>query len=291
MNIVVFGGAGFLGSHVCDKLSEVGHSVTIFDIRESPYKRDNQEMIVGDILDAESIRLAIKGKDIVFNFAGIADIEEAKTKPLDTVRYNVLANVMILDECRLANVSRFVYASTVYVYSKVGGFYRASKQASELYIENYLEQYNLDYTILRYGSLYGPRSDEKNGIYRFIKQALTEGEIHYYGTENALREYIHVEDAARLSVEILKPKYKNQHIVITGTEMLKVSQLFQMLREITNKDFNIFYETSNDHPHYEMVPYSYMPKVGMKLVNPYHVDLGQGLIQVVETVDHEHSNK
>ncbi len=290
MNIIVFGGAGFLGSHVCDKLSDAGYSVTIFDINESPWKRGDQKMIVGDILDQKAVQKAMRGIDVVFNFAGIADIDEAKTRPLETAKYNVLGNTLLLDEANKAGIKRFIYASTVYVYSNVGGFYKVSKQASELYIEKFHEQYGLEYTILRYGSLYGPRAGLNNGIYSFIRQALNDGVIHYYGSEESVREYIHVEDAARLSVEILKPEYKNQHIVLAGAEKMKVSQLFQMIREITNKDFKVIYQIIENHPHYQMTPYSYIPKVGMKLISPYYVDLGQGLIRVVEKVTDDVNN-
>lgn len=284
MNIVVFGGAGFLGSHVCDKLSLAGHNVTIFDINESPWKRDDQKMIVGDIMDQKAIHQAVQGIDVIFNFAGIADIDDAKTKPIETAKYNVLGNTMLLDAACKAGVKRFVYASTVYVYSNVGGFYKVSKQASELYIEKFNEQYGLEYTILRYGSLYGPRAGINNGIYNFVHQVLNNGVIYYYGSKESIREYIHVEDAARLSVDILKSEYKNQHIVLAGTEKMKVSQLFNMIREITQKDFKVIYQIVEDHPHYEMTPYSYIPKVGMKLISPFYVDLGQGLIRVVECV-------
>ena len=79
---------------------------------------------------------AVEGKQIVFNFAGIADIGEANVRPVDTVRYNILGNINILEACLNKSVKRYIFASTVYVYSKSGGFYRCSKQACEAYIEN-----------------------------------------------------------------------------------------------------------------------------------------------------------
>ena len=103
---------------------------------------------------------------------------------------------MILEACRQAGVQRYVFASSLYVYGKSGGFYRCSKQACELYIENYQAMHNLPYTILRYGSLYGPRSDRRNAINRFVYEALSTGGITYYGAPTALREYVHVEDAS-----------------------------------------------------------------------------------------------
>jgi len=284
MRITVFGGAGFLGSHVCDKLSEAGHQVCIFDRVESTYLRSDQKMLTGDLLDPNAVWEAVQGADVVFNYAGVADIEQASQKPVDTARYNVLGNVYVLDACREAGVRRFVYASTVYVYSREGGFYRCSKQASEAYIENFYDEYGLEYTILRYGSLYGPRAGLRNGIFRFVYQALKESRIRYYGSPEAMREYIHVEDAAKLTVQILSPEYANQHIVLTGMEKMQISQLFRMIEEVSGTRIEVEYRSSEKHPHYEITPYSYIPKTGMKLVAPYHVDLGQGMLRVVEEV-------
>ena len=216
MKVTVFGGSGFLGSHVCDKLSDVGHKVTIVDREESIWLREDQKMIRGDILNEDDVEKAVTKADIVFNFAGISDIGTANERAVDTVKYNVLGNTIILDACVQAKIRRYIFASSVYVYSNAGGFYRCSKQACEAYIENYREVYGLESTILRYGSLYGPRADEKNTIYRFVQEALEKGEIHYYGSPKTLREYVHVEDAARSSVEIIKPEYANEYIICSG---------------------------------------------------------------------------
>ena len=190
--VVVVGGSGFLGSQVCDQLSETGHKVRIFDCVESPWLRSEQEMVVGDLLDERILAKAIAGCDVVYNFAAIADMEEALNNPIETVRVNVLGNVKLLEACRKAQVQRYIYASTLYVYSREGGFYRCSKQSAEHYVEEYQHANGLDYTILRYGSLYGPRSDERNGLWRIVKNALDTGKICYEGSPEALREYIHV---------------------------------------------------------------------------------------------------
>jgi len=281
--ITVFGGSGFLGSHVCDKLSDAGHEVTIFDIRKSPYLRDDQVMITGDIKDEKKVHKAIVGSRFVFNFAGIADIDEARDKPLETVTHNIYGNTIILEACRKEKVERILFASSVYVYSQSGAFYRASKQACENYIEVYNEVYGLDYTILRFGTLYGPRSDERNAIYRFIKQALQEGIINYDGDSEAQREYIHVEDAARACLDILKPEYINQHIVLTGTQLFKVRELLGMIKEIVHSEVEIFYGyTGSKAAHYILTPHKYSPKIGRKLIPELQVDLGQGLHQQIE---------
>ena len=164
--VVVIGGSGFIGSHVADHLSDAGYQVIVYDHSDSKWLRSDQEMIVGDILDDDQLNLAISGAELVFNFAALADLNQAIDQPFKTVDINILGTVKVLEACRNNNVKRFIYASTIYVHSREGGFYRCSKQAAEAYVEEYQRTYGLDYTILRYGSLYGPRADETNGIYR-----------------------------------------------------------------------------------------------------------------------------
>jgi UDP-glucose 4-epimerase len=285
MMILVVGGSGFLGSHVCDQLSEVGHKVRIFDCVESPWLRPDQDMIVGDLLDEIMVRKAIAGCDVVYNFAGIADLDYALEKPVETVRVNVLGNVMLLDSCRIAKVQRYIYASTVYVYSRNGGFYRCSKQASEQYLEEYQRTFGLEYTILRYGSLYGPRSDERNGLWRIVKNAMDKGIVSYEGSPEAMREYIHVEDAARASVTALGDDFINQHVVLTGQEPMRVIDLLKMLAEILGISHEDPQFVKTEHSgHYIHTPYSYQPKLGRKYVLPVHVDLGQGILQLIDEV-------
>lgn len=283
--VTVFGGSGFLGSHVCDKLSDSGYDVVIFDIVQSPYLRTDQTMIVGDILNEEAVKKAVSGAEYVFNFAGIADIDEAKKVPLETIRYNILGNTIILDACRKAKINRFIFASSVYVYSKSGAFYRISKQACENYIEEYFEMYGLKYTILRFGTLYGPRSDKRNAIYRFILQALTGGIIDYNGNKDAQREYIHAEDAAKACVNILEPEFENQHIVLTGSQFFKVQDLLGMIQEIIPGKITVNYKTNNKKTaHYVLTPHNYNPKLGKKFIPQLQVDIGQGLLQQVESI-------
>jgi UDP-glucose 4-epimerase len=289
MKAIVFGGSGFLGSHVADALTEAGHHVSIYDLNRSLYLRPGQTMIVGDILDEEAVRQAVEGCDVVYNFAGVADIDEAAIKPLDTVRYNILGNCIIMEAARLSGVKRYIFASTVYVYSQSGSFYRCSKVACENYIEQYQKQFCLDYTILRYGTLYGPRTDMKNSIRRFITQAITEGKITYPGDGNESREYIHVVDAAQGSVEILDETFKNQHIIFTGQQSMKVSDLLSMIKEILNNNIEIEYLRHSPEQcpnHYKITPYNYTPRMGKKYVKHYYMDLGQGLLQGIEEVHH-----
>ena len=180
-----------------------------------------------------------------------------------------------------------VFASTLYVYGKSGGFYRCSKQACELYIENYHDMFGLEYTILRYGSLYGPRADRRNAINRFVAEALEKGTITYYGAPTALREYIHVEDAALSTVEILGPEYANQNIVLTGNQPMQVGDLFRMIEEMLGKPIEIKYQHDPNSGHYQITPYAFMPKVGRKMTPHLSTELGQGVLKVMEEIHQE----
>lgn len=282
--VVIFGGSGFLGSYVADALTNEGYDVTIYDLKPSMYLNNRQRMIVGDILDHVKVEEAVKECDIVYNFAGIADIDESSKKPLDCVKFNILGNSIVLEACRKARVKRFVFASSLYVYSKAGSFYRSTKQACELLIENYYEVFGLPYTILRYGSLYGPRANERNFVYRMIKQSLMEKKITREGDGEEIREYIHVYDAAKNSVEVLSDEFVNQYVIITGNHQMKVKDLLLMIKEMLDNKIEIEYTVPKDNFHYEITPYTFMPKLAKRIVSKTYFDLGQGILECIQNV-------
>ena len=188
----------------------------IFDIKESPWLRTNQKIIIEDLLNTDAVNRAVKGANVVYNFAGISDLNHAYEEPFKTMEINVLGQTKLLEACRKYDVEKFIYASTVYVNSKEGSFYRISKQTSEQLLLEYQKRYGIDFTILRYGSIYGPRSDSTNGLYRIIYNAIKEGKLKYSGNPDSIREYIHVDDVAKASVSALGEDFKNQRIVLTG---------------------------------------------------------------------------
>ncbi len=291
--VVVFGASGFLGSHVADALSAASYRVRLFDRSPSPYLKSNQEMIIGDIMNLDQVIEATKGASIVYNFAAIADIDEANDKPIPTATINVLGNMHALEAARIAGARRFVFASSIYVYSESGSFYRASKQAAERFTETYHERYGLDYSILRYGSLYGRRSDKRNGIYRMLHEAVAHRSITYKGSGDAMREYIHVEDAARMSVQVLAPEFANRHMILTGQERLRIKDVMTMISEILPWPVKLHFDEANTVHHYEITPYAFQPRVGRKLVLNEHVDLGQGILDCLREIhkDLHHSDE
>lgn len=283
---VVFGGSGFLGSHVADALTSEGMEVTVFDTHYSPFLDEaRQKMVVGSILDFDKVKSVVQSASYVYNFAGIADIKEAGEKPLKTIEINIVGNTNILEACRIASVERFVFASSVYVYSDMASFYRASKQASELIIESYQEKFGLDYSILRYGSLYGSRANRFNFIRQVLEQALAQGRITRKGDGREIRDYIHVKDAACSSVEILKEDYRNQHVMITGTQTIMICDLLEMIREMFNSKVVIEYLPERIEEHYNITPYSFKPKVARKLMLKSYHDLGQGILDCIYDIN------
>jgi UDP-glucose 4-epimerase len=293
MKAVVFGGSGFLGSHVADALSDHGYETYIFDLNKSQWLNDDQIMLQGDILDESSVASAVKDADVVYHLAGMADIGEAAGKPYDTMQINIMGSMNLIDACIAANVKRFMYASTVYVYSNKGSFYRISKQAVESILEAYNENHGIEYTILRYGSLYGPRAQEWNGLKNFVVQGIRDGKIIYPGTGEERREYIHVKDAAKLSVNVLSSEYANTCLTLTGSQVMTTREAMQIIREIASRDMELEFIAEGSiyqQAHYSITPYRYTPKQGKKVVPATFIDIGEGILELIEEVYQEANN-
>lgn len=293
MKVIVFGGSGFLGSYVADELTSRKYEVFIADIKESRHINSNQQYVKCDILDRESINNIITDDvSIVYNFAGLADINETINMPVKTMEMNVIGNLNILEACKGKCVDRFVYASSAYAFSRKGSFYGISKHTSEKLIEEYFNRFGLKFTIVRYGSLYGERADEHNYIYNLLKSALAEHKIVVRGDGEDIREYIHARDAARLSVDIVEDdNYINDHIVLTGFEKLKRIELFEMIREILNNKISFEYSRETQEGHYNVTPYAFHPNLARKLVaNPF-IDMGQGLVECMKHIYSEIANE
>lgn len=204
---------------------------------------------------------------------------------------NIVGSTNVLEACRKSQVKRILFASTVYVYSQQGSFYRVSKQAVEYLIDAYQEKFGLEFTILRFGSLYGPRAQEWNGLKRYVMQAVKEGRITYPGSGKERREYIHVRDAACLSVEALVPAYINYCLNLTGSQILNSKDLLQMIREILGGKIELIFEPEKRDPaYYEMTPYRFTPRIAHKMIPNVFIDIGQGILDLVEELFHENNS-
>jgi len=290
--ITVFGPSGFLGSYVADELTLRGYDVCIADRRKPAYLKNPQRFIHCDIMDLSLIELAVRDAAVIFNFAGLADLDESVHRPLETMEQNVIGNLNILEACKTLSIDRYVYASSAYAFSDKGGFYGISKLASEKIVEEYQLRNGIPYTIIRYGSVYGERADEHNGMYEILRQALEHGVIVHRGDGEAVREYIHAADAASLSADIIESdSYANQHFVLTGVERLKHKDLYRMLQDILSNDIEIKYSDEGWEGHYQVTPYSFQPNLAKKLVpNPF-IDLGQGLAECLRHMHEKLENR
>lgn len=279
---VVIGGSGFLGSHVADELTGRGYNVTIFDAKASPWLKANQTLVLGNMLDKKALLDVLKDANYLFHFGGVADIAYSKDQPFETINQNVMGTTLALEAAIESNIEHFVYASTMYVNSPHGSFYRASKQAAEILIETYSEKFSIDYTLLRYGSLYGPRAQSWNGLQKYVEQVVRTRSLTYIGTGKEKREYIHVMDAARLTVDILGEMYKNSAITVTGQQVLNSRELIDLIFEIAGVQPNVvFKEKNHNDDHYILTPYRYVPKPSKKLVPGEFIDLAEGVFDIV----------
>ena len=285
--VLVFGGFGFLGHYLVRELLKRGYKVTVADIHENEKMENEITFVKCDITSKENVENVFENKqfDFVYNLAGFANLDTAIKYPIETIQLNVIGNMHILEQCVKNNISRFVYASSAYAMSNKGSFYGISKLASEKIVEEYLKKYSLPFTILRYGSVYSERSYDNNYIYNLVKSAVLEGEINHNGDGNELREYIHAADASKLSVDIIESEdFKNLHVILTGKERMKRSDLFNMVKEILNDKIEINYKNDGYHNHYSFTPYSFEPSVSRKLSANPHIDMGQGLLECVRSV-------
>lgn len=281
---LVIGGSGFIGSYVCDELLNSGYEVHIADIEQSEYTKNEFIFHKLDILDkgqVDQIMSCHKFK-VIYNFAGFAQVGISHKHPQLTFELNVMGNLNVLNSIVEHKQGLYIYASSAYAASDKGSFYGISKYTSEKVIAEFNKIHDLDYIIIRYGSLYGERAKEDNGIYKLLQAAIQNKVIQHKGTGEETREYIHAIDAAKLSVDVIEQKnLYNEHLVLTGVERFKYKDLLAMIEEIFDYNIKIEYLDQEIKGHYKVTPYNYRPTTAKKLVaNPF-IDLGQGIVDCI----------
>ncbi len=194
MNILVTGGRGFIGSHLCKRLDEEGHEIRIVDtIGESAISDDPKYMSkdVRDIVLAD-----IEGVDCIFHLAAMAKIPECITNPRQCIAVNVIGTTNLLESAVEADLKGpFIFASTSAIYD-CANIYAASKRAGEDLCQAYNKSFNLNVKISRFFNVYGPgqHPDSDAVINNFVMASKDGKKAQIFGDGNQVRDFIHVDD-------------------------------------------------------------------------------------------------
>ena len=282
MKILIFGGKGFLGSELARDLANIGHAVTIFDKNIKSKKFKKIKTISGNILNKNLVDKAIKNQDIVFNFAAITDIEESINNPLDTAKINIIGNINIALSCIKQRTKKLIFASTIYVHSSQGGFYKVSKQSSELYLEEFYKRNNLKYTVLRFGTIYGKNSSKNNGLKKIIFTAIKKKKLEYSGSKKAQRRYLHINDAIFACIKTIEKKYDNKNILITGKKITKVKKILKIVSNKLKLNKKIVFKNKKGLGHYDSNPYTYVSKKEEKFNFKTLTNIENGIDELID---------
>lgn len=255
--VAVTGGSGFIGSHVVDHLKEAGHDVLVIDSRARPHRSDVLHENV-EIMDLSSLIHAVKGCDYVFHLAAVSDVNEAFKYPVSAVQVNISGTANVLEAARLNGVKRVLLASTVWVYTgtrdegdlteetpfylpDAGHIYTSSKIAGEMLMHNYHQLYGQPFTILRYGIPYGPRMREALVIPIFVRKAFNGEALTIQGDGLQYRNYVYVEDLARVHVLALDEKAENQVYNLEGSEPVSIKRIAETIQALLGDSVAIEY--------------------------------------------------
>ena len=279
MRVLVTGGSGFLGSHIAEELVRRGHDVISLDDEAPPVA--GYAAVIGDIRDREMVKQAMAGCEVVYHCAAIADLDQSRLEPRRATEVNVLGTLGVLETAAALGVSRFMHASSVYVYARTGSVYRTTKRAAEGLVSDLSGAWDLQSTILRFGSLYGPRADANNAIARLIHQAVSQKCINFWGDGSEVREYVHVLDAASLAVDALDQTYVGQALHVTGHERMTTREVIEMITEMIGEDIEVHFNNEPFEGRYRLSPYALEGDSGRRMMGKSYVDLGLGLLELM----------
>jgi len=257
MKVLVTGGAGFIGSHVVDACLEAGHEVVVVDDL-STGKRENlnpkAKLYVVDIRDAEALEevFAAERPEAISHQAAKANVRESMEKPVLYAEVNVLGSLILLEMARKYGTRKIVYASTGgAVYGEPQYLpadenhpinpldpYGASKHHVEHYLYIYRTHYDIDFTILRYPNVYGPRQDPygEAGVVAIWTAQMLEGKQPIInGSGEQERDFVYVGDIARANVLALS-KGGGEILNLGSGVGTSINELFVMLKQVTGSD-------------------------------------------------------
>lgn len=215
MRIIVTGGAGFLGRHLCRALDQAGHKIKIIDLKPNP----EFETQVADVRDEESMKKLIVDAEAVFHLASLIEAGESVQKPKKYFDYNVMGTLSVLEAMRSNGLKTLLFSSSAAIYGEPESVpiteddrtlpinpYGATKLAMESLLCSYVEAHAFTGVALRYFNLYGPEEHhlpETHAIPRFIKQ-IYEGQIvTVWGDGQHLRDFVYIDDIVEAHLKAL----------------------------------------------------------------------------------------
>jgi UDP-glucose 4-epimerase len=246
---LVTGGAGFIGSHVCDALLAGGHSVIALDDLSSGREENldpRVRLVVADIRGADAVRVILSEKpEALFHLAAQMDVRRSVEDPRFDAEANILGLLNVLEGARKAGTKKVLFSSTGgAIYGEQDVFpaseshatrpvspYGVSKAAGELYLGYYRAQYGLPFVALRYANVYGPRQNPHGeaGVVAIFSQRLVDGEpctINGDGTQT--RDFVFALDVARANVRALEADFIGAANIGTAVET-DINALYRLL--------------------------------------------------------------
>jgi len=265
MNILVTGGAGFIASHIVDRLIELGHKVSVVDNISTGNRNHinkNASFYNLSILDENISEVFGKVKpEVVIHHAAQIDIQTSIKQPALDAEINILGTIRLLNQCKDQGVRKIIYASSAAVYGTPDylpvdekhpvrplSFYGISKHTPEHYIEVFSQLTGLDYTILRYANVYGIRQDPKGegGVISIFIDKLLEGvKPSIYGDGEQTRDFIYVKDVVEANVAALLRGSK-KILNVSCNQQTTVNQLLKLMSQLCNKPFEPNYLPPRD---------------------------------------------
>ncbi|MCF7860809.1 NAD-dependent epimerase/dehydratase family protein [Candidatus Woesearchaeota archaeon] len=256
--VLVTGAAGFIGSHIVDELIRQGYDVTGLDNLSHGKKKNvnpKARLIIADISDDLSV---LDNYDYVVHHASQIDVMKSIENPLYDANTNILGSLNLLEFCRKTYVKKIIYASTGgAIYGKPkqiptpetcsvdpDSHYGVSKHTVEHYLEIYRKLYRLNYCILRYSNVYGPRQDcdgEGGVIPIFIKKMLNKDTPMIYGNGNQTRDFVFVKDVVNANLLAITKKVPKRIINIGTGKETSINELHEMITKTLDIDIPKLY--------------------------------------------------
>ena len=258
MNILVTGGAGFIGSHLVRHLLAKGEQVTALDNLSTGLAENlppEAKLVEMDILDEDLPKVVATGAfDAIVHLAAQTMVDTSIKNPLLDTRENLLGTVQVLEAARAANVKRVIFASTAAVYGDVKedalpvreaqatlplSFYGLSKLSVEKYLEMYENLYGMEYVVLRFANVYGERQGDggEGGVISIFAKAVAEGrDITIYGDGEQTRDFVYAGDIAEGIWAALRTEEVNAAYNLSTQTETSLRELVSLLAEIRGRE-------------------------------------------------------